>query len=1017
MLPLWILDITKQSVRRDEFQSLVRQIEHVFIRPTDDDEDDIDLRDLDLSGLDEEDLRELGLVDDTTQEVETEDSDNSTPDLMETYGDEFDEESDEDTPRVSVTDTKTIEEQLEEEDKKKAAKKAIITGNYWYYSNLSYEDYFSDINIDDSNQIESIGNRLYDFQEAVVNQAKDFINEMRNSNIRPYQTINIVVLGDITEELTQLVFASIAALLQKEKGRFLPGHIHQGMCVFGMLFVPCDINTRQVDERAKMLKLFNEIEVQHRISAIRGYDYMLLYQDVQNRTECSYPRLNEKQQAEYLLQCMVHLFLACDVNHPLIHGTGSDDTFYLSMGATSVFFDMTYEDKNDANRVAYDIINTFKEEGDNAKPDRDFQLVNKELFLVENFVKQVNVERFDVDEVEDKTFNPHPIKDFFHRNLKRLYYQYQLRFYPAELLRSIMQRIDEATSNQLDEISAYCSNSFKAAEIGIPSSIANVLSKVNEHGGALTSIEYLFKNLQEQMSKEKAEIQRAIENGYWQKIMYKIPLIPSDEIDHFEEYHDAYVNDVKSKNDGAGCDNMKQTIMSKLKSLLSKEKTVLATLSRSFFLGILSVLGILPVLDFLSPGFINLGDVHRHAFPWAVGLFLLPLFIQFISLLLYLRKRANCVRVLKAYYKHDAYSRVANRIEFEALEFYDKMIALCEEYLNRCQRIRKEVSIATPNPEAKTVFPISMFNQPLNGGHFGNDYLIPTSEVEGCRIRVNYMPRFVNELTREMYFMLINRFNGQLSVLFKDVGITEHHARRFDDTLGDYVFVSHDELLKIKEKNWENIKLEFTRQLMNGIKGEMIPREHPTVGEKLIQYKRKIDKLDLLEPMIAYAATNGEIISESDTEFADVKVNLDIDDLVTSYLPLYTTRLQTEKHDELYKKLIFVTRWRCFDHFNFNRMLPKEDFDEEMRRQRIYEEEMKAKKKMAREGQKKQDLKEEEESVNRQDEKGISTSSLILWAICPDDNSSEWLKLFEAERFSESYKYRNTFRSILNKND
>ena len=49
--------------------------------------------------------------------------------------------------------------------------------------------------------------------------------------------------------------------------------------------------------------------------------------------------------------------------------------------------------------------------------------------------------------------------------------------------------------------------------------------------------------------------------------------------------------------------------------------------------------------------------------------------------------------------------------------------------------------------------------------------------------------------------------------------------------------------------------------------------------------------------------------------------------------------------------------------------------------------------------------------------KAIPTSSLILWAICPDDNSGEWLKLFEASNFSEAYKYRNTFRRIMNPQD
>ncbi len=961
MLPLWILDITKKSKRRDEFLELISQIDHVFIERS------------------KADKMTPPLMDDSESKVE--------------YNASVEEDQDYAEQNANVKLKRTREEELEEEDKKKAAREAVINGNYWYYTDLSYDDFFGDVDVEDTGQIERIAKRLYFFQETVVRKAKDFIDELRASNIRPYQTINIVVLGDVTERLTHLVFASIAALLQKEKGRFLPGHIHQGMCVFGMLYVPCDINTRKVEERAKMLKLFNEIEVQHNISAIRGYDYMLLYQDVQNRTECSYPRLDEKGQAEYLLQCLVHLFLACDANHPLIHGTGSDEAFYMSMGAASVFFDMSYEDKNDTNRVAYEILNSFKEEGDHSKPDQTFRLVDKELYRVDKFVKQVNVDRFDIDDTEELSPKPHPIRNFLHRNLKKLYYLNYLRYYPAELLRGILQRTEEATGKQLDEISAYCQRSFKESEASILPSLTQVISKVNMSAGGLPTIEYLFKNLQEQMSKEKADVQQAIEREYWHKIIYEIPIIPSDECDHFEEYHDAYVNDVKNKNDGAGCDNMKKTVMSRLKNLLSKEKTMLSTLSRCFFLGIMLVLGILPVLDFLSPRFINLGNVYDNAFWWAVGLFMVPLGIQFVLFFLYLRKKASCVRVLKAYYKHDAYSRIANRIEFEAVGFYDKMIALCDEYLNRCKRIRREVSIAMPSPEARTVFPISMFNQPLNGGHFGDDYLIPTKEVEGCRIRVNYTPRFVNELEKEHYFMLINFFNDEIAVLFQDVALPEKHARRFDDKIGDYVFVSPEELQREREEKWESLKQDSVRQLIKGIKGEMIPREQPTVGEKLVQYRKKIDKFDLLEPMIAYAATNGEITSQSDTEFADVKVNIDIDDMLSRYLPLYTTRLQTAKYDELYQKLIFVTRWRCFGHFSFNRILPKEDFDQEMRRIRVYQEELEP------------------------DDGAIATSSLILWAICPDNNSSEWLKLFDASRFSESYEYRKIVRKIMNPKD
>jgi hypothetical protein len=522
------------------------------------------------------------------------------------------------------------------------------------------------------------------------------------------------------------------------------------------------------------------------------------------------------------------------------------------------------------------------------------------------------------------------------------------------------------------------------------------------------------------MSKEKDEIQKNIEYGYWHALMYEKKMIPKRQMDHFEDYHDAYTNDVRSKNGGAGCHNMRDEAIANLKRLLSTEKTTLAVLSRCFLLGIMLVLGLLPLLDLMSPSYVDLGNVHDNAFYWAAALFMIPVLWQFIAYLLYIRKRDVYIRLLKAYYTHDAYARIANRMEFEAVTFFDKMIELLDEYITRCKRIRKEVNIITPNPNLETLFPESMFNQPLNGGKFGEDYLIPKSEIEGCRIRVNYQPNPVNSLTKSHYYILINKFNDEIAGLFRDVYVTEKHARRFDENIGDYVFVSKEVLEQEKEKAWASHKEDFRKALLKSIKSEMIPREYPTVGDKLIQYKKKIDKLDLLEPMIAYAATNGEVCSDSNTEFADVKMNRDIGDLVVDYLPLYTTRMQMSKYDEIYQKCVFVTRWKCFDKLALNRLFPKEDFDQATREERVYADEMKAKARKKKEEDKKRGVKrtepEQEEYEGMQEYKPV-ISSVILWSVCPDDNSSEWLKLFEVEHFSKAFEDRKQFREIMNQND
>ena len=170
--------------------------------------------------------------------------------------------------------------------------------------------------------------------------------------------------------------------------------------------------------------------------------------------------------------------------------------------------------------------------------------------------------------------------------------------------------------------------------------------------------------------------------------------------------------------------------------------------------------------------------------------------------------------------------------------------------------------------------------------------------------------------------------------------------------------------------------------------------------------------------MISYAATNGEVTSSADIEFTDAKMNDKrvVDDIIP-YLSAPNKQMQDDKYNQVYRKYIFITRWRCFNHFNLNRILPTEDFDEKARRNLIYEEEVKAKK-----GESKYKYRSmQEEKIKKEHEEGLKyhprTSSLLLWALCPDDSSSEWFRLFDSEFFAEAYDDKNIYRKTLNQND
>lgn len=1004
MLPLWIIDLREKSNRRDLFVGLVGQIEHVYINRT--------------YGCSESQSSEQPFA--VSSDISSDDSN-----II------FASES----TRAVENETPTVRKTLELLDEREADRNSVVIGDYWRYSPM--EDNFYGISIDSNDQnkqsnydqahirnevetnptAEGTANRLYKFQCDLVAEGQQFIRQLRASNAHPDIKINVVVLGDITEDFTRIVFPAIAGLLQKEKGRILPHHIHQGMEVIGMLYVPSDINTREVNVRKSMQRTLQEIDVQNRVNDIRGYDHMMFYQDVQNRTECSYPILNDKQLASYLVQCLVHLYLACNDSHPLLSGTTSADVFYFSMGATSVHYDTDNEDRKGRQILATEFIKNLKSEGDNEKETQDLDIIKADDYGPESFFEAKHLSKLACDEIYEDSPSPHPIFDYWAKYLKRYYYNLYLRFFTENMMRHIIRQMDDCTRAQLESISNHSKRRFVDAQKHISERLLDIIGRISANDGGIPTIARKFKDMQDCLSSKKSEIQRVLERNFWRTIEEKH--VSRKLIDRFTEYHDAYKTDLKNKTGGTNQLEMKRQAVVELNGILSAESTMLSRICRTILLGIMCALALVPVLNMLSPHIINLGRVRRNGELWTIGLFLIPIIFQLVSYWRYNRHKNRAVNNLKAMHLHDAYARVANRIESEINLFYDKIIALSDQYINRCDCICKELGKGMKEEKiGAPLFPVSMFNQPLVGGKFANIQLLPEKEADDAEVRINYIRYKLSELTKTEYFLLINQNKSIVKDLFADVKLTENLIRRVKDN-GEEELVTkeqqHSELLKA----WEKHKETFHQQLLSTVKDALMPREESTVGEKLYHYCTMApDREDVLKQMVSYAATNGEVTSSADREYSDTKMNDPrVEEFISPYISSVNCQMQTDKFNKAYRKYIFVTRWRCFEHFNLNRILPTEDFDEKFRRLHVYDEEIRAK---ANKG-KKQYRSMEEEKIQKDHPDGLvynrKISSLLLWALCPDDSSSEWFRLFDSEFFAEAYEEKKTFRRILNQND
>lgn len=875
---------------------------------------------------------------------------------------------------------------------------------YTHYKTFEKDERFDLTDLDDE-KTHALADEVYAFQNEMVRDGQMFVKMIRHSQIKAYTSLNICVLGDATEPQTQMVFSSIALFLQKEKGRMLANHIHQGMSIMGALFVPSDINSFEVQERERLLRTLMEVDVQHQVSTIRGYDHMLLFQDVQNRVDKYYTLLDPKEQAEFIFQSLVHLFYASNTQHPLISGVAAADSFYLSMGAASVCFDDSYQDKQESCDLATRMMEVFyAQPKDEDALQTDEERKDKRVFIP--------FEAIDLDKVLnmftpghivfEKTLPqpyPDPLSDFADKQLERRYFSgihdgYLLNRL-AEYRRLLNDQIETSTRTKLGQVhTTFAKNLTILQENVFPEAIMKFIERCNLNEGGLYWLETQLKELRDKAGDEKKLIPEFTNRHVWENVEQ---VLEKKYADSFEDYHAAYIADLERKPNGHFCDDKKAAAIDNLCNHLKQETPVLSRFGRAVLLGIVTVLLVMPILGFLSPFLPMLENFRKMLFFWTALLFLIPGLVELGMGLRYLVKRERKERRLYSYYLHDAYARIANRIVSESNNYYDKLIQLCDLYLQRCAAIREKINLFPAPEKLREEIPFTMFNQPLIGGAFNGHQLLNKESLEPKMISVNHMPKEVDKLYPDDFFSLIHLFKEDFHHLFDGVRIPEQHPVELDKTQGTVRLLSQDEVDKMRSEEWQKIREKFTDRLPALIEDELIPLQHPSASGMLIQYFDKTGRTKLLRPFIQFAATNGEFVTSADIEQVDIKTQDDkLLPHICRYLPEHL-QFQVEPggdDDEsqatalLYKKYIFLTRWDAFETLALNRILPKEDFDIEEQKKQINEEE--------RDGRKKKKGPGVAGKAVEEDDYPIATSSAILWSLCEGDNSIHWLKLFHA---------------------
>lgn len=905
--------------------------------------------------------------------------------------------------------------------------KDAVDGEYrWMYTHYKSEfghdlHFYEDLSERTDTEVTDFSNDVYNFQNILVADGQKFVRMVRQSSLHAYTALNICVLGDATEEFTQLVFPSVALLLQKEKGRMLANHIHQGMSVIGAMFVPSNINSFEVNVRENMLRTLMEVHVQHQLTTVHGYDHVLLYQDVQNRVDKYYPLLDANGQAEYIYQCLLHLYYACNTQHPLISGVGAADAFYLSMGVASVVFDNENQDIADSRSICNRLFQVFYSvpENDDVVTSDSERRKNESFLMSDVLSVKRTLRSFYPPEITLEAKlpepKPHPLYNFTAKFLKRRYYWRYLRDLMPEFRRLMNDEVDRKTKTVLEEVHNSFNRSIRDLQnVHMPEGVKRFFERCNPNEGGIYAFESRLKNLKDDIATNKKRITDYTENYIWNQVETRVP---KKYHDAFISYHDAYRQDLESKAGSKYCDEMKNEAINSLCNHLSLETPLLSRLVRTFFFGLIMVICTIPIIDFLMPRW----HVRNNAGIWSFLIFMIPVMIELFSAIRYIIKRERKFNRLKAYFTHDSYARIANRIISEASGYYDKALLLCERYLSRAERMKTEINDFPIPEKLKELLPRTQFNQPLVNGDFCGHKVLDEKSLERKLIYINHLKKPIDNLSPDDCYSLVHLMKDYFFSLFSDVKIPEDHPFVREKN-GAVRLLSIDEVKEREQQMWDEKRTTFMDNVINEVKDQLVPLKYPSVCDMIMQHYENVQKRSFFKPFVNYAATNGEFVTSADIEHADIKtINAKISRLASYFLPdstVYQEELCTEDDDfgeddesieaqRLYSKYIFLTRWISFDDLSLNRILPKEDFDIEEQKRQINEEDRSRRKKN-------HDIDNEFYDIA---EYPISSSSTLLWALCGCDSTIIWLKLFHSDVLNRARAKGEIILNILTQKD
>ena len=613
--------------------------------------------------------------------------------------------------------------------------------------------------------------------DELVDQGRLFYNSLQQEGL-VVTNMRVCVIGKAAEHTTRQLFQLLPGFLYAVYPEIVGTTANRGLMIKGFLYIPDNLNHSPEADRRNACIFLEELKMFMDMDDASYYSRIVLYQNIQHKNVRSYPQLNDVECADLLFQYLLNVFYL-DNDDKGIFSEAKQRGFY-SLGSASMYYDSEIHRRELAHALLENLLDELKNPDNFLQEDTDDILAS--LFNAKTIGADVILERMeenskglDINPKElEGTPDPNPKTDFLKAKLFVYYYLDYLRFMPAravEFARAFAYMLTGRFFSNVAKSHNRLLEKFKELIDKLPER----LYPENKRYMTIPQVKNLYSSLKTKLEKEKQSV--VIKSRSEERTVFSVP-----------DYLSTYYLDFKHRKKDA---LTPKEIAEQMRTALRSEPTVLSLLTRCFLLGTVLIFVTIPLLRFISPFIINLGNVAEHEWLWIGLVFILPFLYHFG---IRLRRHFGLIRKLKyrllAQSLVDAQEKASGRVYGKTLKLYEELIEYCDGKIAACDEFAD--SLVLPETEFKTKgIPSTLFNQSFIGGKFMGSKVVNTERLNDY-ILVRGSERLLPDMKKDDYISLLKEITGKSNILSLSVSALEAAVPPLlilqdDENLGRYI--------------------------------------------------------------------------------------------------------------------------------------------------------------------------------------------------------------------------------------